>query len=321
MSEQGACNPTISIALCTYNGALYLREQLDSLLAQSRRDFEIVAVDDGSTDETVTILQEYANRDRRLRVIVNSVNLGFRKNFERSISLCTGQFIALCDQDDIWLPEKLRVLSDVIGDAPMAFCDSALIDADGRPLNVNMSGWWSMQSTCDPVPFVFENFVSGHAVLFSRELLQYALPIPSDFFHDHWLATIAAAHGGVVFCPLQLVLYRQHGSNVTSLLKSRRPHRSLAGRGHKKHQAVARRLEQLSLAWDDESKFLHRWSDLWNRHTRSWLSPRLTWFMASHRQRILAFRKESDVDRLVKAASYLFGLRMRRLFRPKKYTP
>jgi glycosyltransferase involved in cell wall biosynthesis len=98
----------ISVALCTYNGARFIRGQLDSLLAQTHRNIEVLAADDASTDDTVSILQEYAERDPRVRVLVNRHNMGFKKNFEQVISSCRGSFIAPCDQDDIWFPEKLR---------------------------------------------------------------------------------------------------------------------------------------------------------------------------------------------------------------------
>ena len=96
-----SAEPLISVALCTYNGERYLREQLNSLFSQTYSNMEIVAVDDASTDRTVDLLREYERRDARLRVVVNTRNIGFIRNFERAISLCNGVLIAPCDPDDV----------------------------------------------------------------------------------------------------------------------------------------------------------------------------------------------------------------------------
>ena len=95
--------------MATYNGEAFIREQMDSILAQSYKNIEVVACDDCSTDGTYEILQEYARKDGRVKCFQNAANLGFKKNFERAITLCSGEFIALSDQDDVWLKEKLEV--------------------------------------------------------------------------------------------------------------------------------------------------------------------------------------------------------------------
>lgn len=107
----------ISIAMATYNGEKYLREQLDSILVQTISDFELIICDDCSNDSTRKILSEYAKKDSRIKVIFNEQNLGFVKNFEKTISFCNGEYIAFSDQDDIWLPNHLEVLLSEIGRA------------------------------------------------------------------------------------------------------------------------------------------------------------------------------------------------------------
>src|ERR1700753_2011765 len=102
-------NPLVSIALCTYNGAVYLKEQLDSLIAQTYPNIEIVVVDDRSADDTWQLLTGYANTYPQFKIHQNAQNLGFVKNFEHAASLCSGELIALCDQDDIWHPEKIAL--------------------------------------------------------------------------------------------------------------------------------------------------------------------------------------------------------------------
>jgi len=109
---------TVSVALCTYNGAAYLGEQLDSIVAQSRPPDELVVCDDGSTDGTVGLLQAFVpEAPFPVRLYRNERNRGFAKNFERAISLCTGDFIALSDQDDVWKPEKLARLATALAKA------------------------------------------------------------------------------------------------------------------------------------------------------------------------------------------------------------
>lgn len=94
--------------MTTYNGVKYLREQIESILSQTYKDFELIICDDCSKDSTVSILKKYQNKDSRVKYFINESNLGFKKNFEKAISLCSGEYVAFSDQDDIWLPEKLE---------------------------------------------------------------------------------------------------------------------------------------------------------------------------------------------------------------------
>jgi glycosyltransferase involved in cell wall biosynthesis len=312
--------PLISVALCTYNGERYLREQLDSLLAQSHRNFEIIAVDDGSTDGTPALLQDYARRDARLRVVLNPANVGFRRNFSYAMSLCAGEFIAPCDQDDIWLPDKLRTLLEAIGTHALVYCDSELIAADGSSLGIRMSDRWSMQDILDPAAFVLTNCISGHATLFRRDLLAGAPPVPDAFFHDWWLGALAASRGGVGYCQRALVRYRQHDRNVTDLLRVREVRaRRPAGYGWKQFSEAGARLESLAALHGAHQDFLVAWHRLWTRHASAWLSWRLAVFMVVHRQRIFALSKRSALGRLRRAASYVVGLRLRGWTRRAKY--
>src|SRR4051794_15860948 len=105
-SDRGHPLPMFSVAMCTYNGARFIGAQLASVAAQTRTPDELIVCDDRSTDETVAIVQKFADSAPfRVRLHVNEENLGSTKNFERAVSLCEGDLIALCDQDDVWLPE------------------------------------------------------------------------------------------------------------------------------------------------------------------------------------------------------------------------
>lgn len=212
--------PLVSIALCTYNGALYLREQLDSLTAQQDVALEIVAVDDGSRDQTRAILREYAALDSRIRCFDNERNLGPTVSFERAMSLCRGEFIAPCDQDDIWHPGKLGRLLAAIGEYDLAYCDSEFVDAQGHASGRRISDGRTMIAGTNPIAFLFANSVSGHAMLLRRDLFERARPFPANVYHDWWLALCAAGREGIEYLDEPLVHFRRHESAHSPMGKS-----------------------------------------------------------------------------------------------------
>jgi glycosyltransferase involved in cell wall biosynthesis len=213
--------PRISVALCVHNGARWLPEQLDSLLAQEGVALEIVALDDRSTDESLDVLWDYAGRDDRIRVATNLENLGHLKSFEKCMALCVAPLIAPCDQDDVWHPRKLAKLAAAIGDADLAYCDSAYIDGAGRSLGRRVSqDIGPMQSGRDPLRYVFQNTVSGHALLVRRDVFNASLPLPALLYHDWWLAMRAAAGRGVVYVDEPLVQFRRHDMAYSPMGKS-----------------------------------------------------------------------------------------------------
>lgn len=312
-----ASEPLISIALCTYNGARHLREQIDSLLAQTHRNVEIVIADDRSTDATTSILQEYAERDARVRYVVNAQNLGFAKNFESVLAACGGDFVAPCDQDDLWLPDKLAALLEAIGPRALAYCDSEFIAEDGEPLGRAMSDSFTMISTDDPLVFAEANCVSGHALLARRELVQRALPIPAPFYYDWWLAAVAASAGGVVYCPRKLVNYRLHGGNVTNDLRSRARQRGDRWRQLRQMRA---RLEWLAKLPGPQQRRIEQLRDLWTARETQWVSPRLAYAVFEDAPRLLAMKKDPP-PRFRFAVKFALGLAFKRLASPYGYAP
>ena len=209
--SQARTLPRISVAMCVYNGARYLAAQLDSLLAQEDVAIEVVVVDDASTDGSLDLLRHYALRDPRIRVHANPRNLGHLRSFEKCMALCSNDLIAPCDQDDVWHPRKLARLAGAIEGADMAYCDSAYIDPEGRPLGRRISDdLGQMHSGRDPLKYCFQNTVSGHALLVRRSVFDAALPFPAMLYHDWWLAIRAAAGRGVVYVAEPLVQFRRH---------------------------------------------------------------------------------------------------------------
>ena len=190
--------------MATYNGEKYLREQLDSIFLQTVPFEELVIVDDASTDGTWDIIAAYAARDNRIKPYRNEKNVGVTKNFEKALAYCTGDYIALSDQDDIWLPDHLEILAEKIGDNFLIAGDAEMTNADGNPQGVRLS----YCESCDAVPeddlkkayaILFnKNSWYGSTMMIKKELLDKALPIPEiNNLHDVWLSTLTCFMGGV----------------------------------------------------------------------------------------------------------------------------
>ena len=211
-------SPLVSVALCTCNGEAYIEAQLASVLAQTHRELELVVVDDASTDRTVEIVEEAARRDQRIQLHRNPERLGVNANFARAFSLCRGDFIAPCDQDDVWSARKLETLMAAIGDADLAYGDSAVVDAEGRPTGQTLGGQRRMLRGQGNVALAFENSVSGHAALFRNTLLPQALPFPEGVWYDGWLAFAASQRAGVVYVDEVMVDFRRHAESLADEL-------------------------------------------------------------------------------------------------------
>lgn len=123
--------------MTTYNGEKYLHEQIDSILAQTIQNFELIICDDCSKDSTWDILSDYSQIDNRIQIFRNEENIGFKKNFEKALSLCQGDYIALSDQDDIWMPNHLEVLKSIIGNKMMSCGNCEMINEKGHSLNIS----------------------------------------------------------------------------------------------------------------------------------------------------------------------------------------
>lgn len=195
----------LSIVLCTYNGARFLRPQLDSLLQQTLLPDEILVQDDGSTDETEEIVREYATRHPFIHFVRNEGPHGVNANFFSALRRAKGDLLAICDQDDIWEPRKLehqvRALGDnlLIGGMSQPFSDdpSAPVDVDARIPNIDL------------LRMMFVGMMPGHTQLFRRELLDL-LPDCEWFMYDLQTQATAAAHGRVGYLPEVVVRQRRH---------------------------------------------------------------------------------------------------------------
>ncbi|HXO22251.1 MAG TPA: glycosyltransferase [Thermoanaerobaculia bacterium] len=224
-------SPLVSVAIATYNGAQYLREQLNTIYAQTWQNLEVVVSDDASTDGTSTILLEYA-ASRGLRHSVNPRRLGLVQNFARAISLCHGEFIALADQDDLWKPQKIEALVDNIGGFTLIYCNSQeVLTSEGfheiDTTYQRIADFARAFGTGSPTRHLLaENWIVSHTLMFRRELLRHALPIPPHQpYHDGWLALVASKLGGIKYLDERLQTYRRHPGSLTFVDAAERPHR------------------------------------------------------------------------------------------------
>ncbi|OPX94960.1 MAG: putative glycosyltransferase EpsE [Pelotomaculum sp. PtaB.Bin104] len=212
----------LSVAMCTYNCVDYLKEQLDSIALQTRPPDELVICDDRSFDATVEIIKFFkAKAAFPVRFTINEQNLGTTKNFEKAVSLCTGDIIVLSDQDDVWHPEKLMLIEAKMSSLPYAgvvFTDADVVDECLRPMGYRL--WEAKRFSPAEQKKVsqgraFEvllkhNVVTGATMAFRAKYRELFLPIPASWLHDAWIALIIAAYAELAIIRKPLIKYRQH---------------------------------------------------------------------------------------------------------------
>lgn len=184
-------SPEISILLPTYNGDRFLAKQLDSILSQSFSNFELLIIDDGSTDSTVAIIESYVQVDPRIEVLPSEGNRGHKSRLVELIDRSSAPFIAISDQDDIWHRDKLKRLTAALGTASLAFGRSDLIDAEGNRLNRTLLDVLRRpRRPGDRLSLLFRPQVSGHAMLARREIFSKTAFDSSEPYD--WLISLLA---------------------------------------------------------------------------------------------------------------------------------
>jgi glycosyltransferase involved in cell wall biosynthesis len=206
--------------MATYNGALYLREQLESILVQLHPEDELIISDDHSTDDTRSIIASY--KDPRIKMIMNTGKTGHVGNFSNAMAHATGEFIALSDQDDIWVEKRLdRMVALLQGLRPHSLVVGDIVEFDSNGVRAN-------QRPLGPTPankylqmlyiYLGRSIYCGCAFLFRRELTRYVLPIPSYIIsHDLFTVLCASVHGKVVHLEEKTLMHRLHGNNKSPL--------------------------------------------------------------------------------------------------------
>lgn len=206
---------TVSIVMCTYNGEKYLREQLDSLLRQTYPIMELIIQDDGSTDATSEIINEYKTSYPDLNIIFyrNSINLGYNKNFFSAILKAKGDYIACCDQDDIWEPCKLELMMNNVGNATLIFHNSILFNSEtvigklhSRPLTEFPS---SLNALMIPRSY-------GHQIMFRKDIKELLKPFALlNLSYDYFIYSLSGVTGKIKYIDMPLVRWRRHENAST----------------------------------------------------------------------------------------------------------
>ncbi len=214
----------VSIALCTYNGSKYLKKQLDSLKKQTIKADEIVVCDDVSTDTTIEIIKRYENI-LNIKLFVNEKSLGVTKNFEKAISLCCGDIIFLCDQDDIWEENKVEIMLKSFeqdNNIGICLCNGKLIDENSKQIK-NYTLWKAFEidkinkQNFNAYSLINKYVFTGMATAFRSSLRDYILPISKNSLHDEWIGLIGTYFSKVFFVEDCLLKYRIHGKQQVGI--------------------------------------------------------------------------------------------------------
>lgn len=204
--------PSVSVCLASYNGARHIKSQIDSILIQLKPGDELLVSDDGSIDGTLDILRSYGDR---LRLVSSLRAGGVVKNFERVLAAARGDFVVLCDQDDIWLEKRIDLIRERLQSATTIMSNGSVVNEDLQPVGQDVWAFVKFHSG------FFRTFVStryvGCCMAFRRELLEVALPFPSRIqWHDWYLALVSellftCSHDSKV-----TILYRRHENNASN---------------------------------------------------------------------------------------------------------
>lgn len=202
----------ISVCLASYNGELFIKEQVDSILPQLSENDEIIISDDSSTDKTIQIINSY--NDNRIKLYINKNSKSPATNFENALRQAKGDYIFLCDQDDVWFPDKVETVMSYFNKYDLIVTDCNVVNGDlelieesfFRSLNSGTGFWKNF----------IKNRYLGCCMAFKREVLDYALPFPSAIaMHDIWIGLLVELKGKPFFLNKPLILYRRHDNNAS----------------------------------------------------------------------------------------------------------
>ena len=216
-------NGNISILLSTYNGKSYLKEQLDSLYTQTYSDIEIIARDDGSSDNSIEILKSYD-----VKLIETKENLGAKGSFVELLSYALTnsdcEYFMFCDQDDVWKNDKIektfakmQELEEQFNDIPLlVYTDLEVVDEKLNSINNSFMDFQKINPIKNKFHnLLIQNTITGCTVMINRKLAQKCLPIPSDaIMHDWWIGLVASKFGKISYVDEATIKYRQHASNT-----------------------------------------------------------------------------------------------------------
>lgn len=256
MHSNGTSDPQISVAMCTFNGGRYLGIQLESIAAQTLLPCELIVCDDGSTDDTIAILKQFrANAPFPVTIVENASRMGSTRNFDQAIGMSRGEFIALCDQDDRWLPQKLERQSQCLVENPFlggVFSDAELIDGDGKRVGKTLFARHKFTPAkqrsfvgCPTGTLLKHDVVTGATLMFRSTIRRYCSPIPTTWVHDGWLAWMLALHSRVTLISEPLIEYRIHAGQQLGVGTSQTAQRGNTETRRQFYARVAKQFEDL----------------------------------------------------------------------------
>ncbi len=205
----------ISVCIATYNGSKYIKEQLDSILCQLSEEDEVIISDDGSTDETLQIITSY--QDKRIKFFNNTNEKGYSKNFENAILKAAGNIIFISDQDDVWMPNKVVIMTNALQKNDLVVSNARIVDGElniVHPSHFELygvkKGFWNN--------FLKTRYI-GACMAFKKEILVKAFPFPKNqklCAYDYWLAIVAECYFDLILVDEPLIEYRRHGNNAST---------------------------------------------------------------------------------------------------------
>ena len=204
----------ISVCMATYNGAKYLREQVDSILLQLKEDDELIVSDDGSKDATIEILKSY--NDSRIKIFYNRQNHGVNGNFENALIHAKGDYIFLSDQDDVWHQNKVKICVDALKENDCIIHDCQITDGSLNILSESLLKELGARNGI--ITNILKNGFTGCCMAFKREVLNSVIPFPKStrFYHDQWIGLKASLKFKTTYINQSLIYFRRHSTNSSS---------------------------------------------------------------------------------------------------------
>lgn len=207
----------VSVAMATYNGEKYIKEQIESILENLEEQDELIISDDFSKDNTRNIIKEYENKDKRIKLI-DGPKKGVKQNFANAINNCNGKYIFLSDQDDIWIKNKVQQVLNAFKEkeCTLVIHDAEIVD---EKLNILDNSFFEYRNSGKGIlKNILKNTYIGCCMAFDAKLKDKILPIPNDIeMHDQWIGILNEKYGKSYFLNEKLIKYRRHSSNVSQM--------------------------------------------------------------------------------------------------------
>lgn len=202
----------ISVCMASFNGEKVIKRQIDSILVQLGIDDELIISDDNSTDSTRHIVDLY--KDKRIKFILNKGTKGPVGNFQNALMEAQGVFIFLSDQDDVWSPHKVSIMSEQLHSFDLVLSNCRVVDQD---LDLLINSFFQFRGSRPGfIQNIYKNSYVGCCMAFRRDILKYVLPFPKQIhMHDWWIGLLVELKGTVKFVDLPLIDYVRHGKNVS----------------------------------------------------------------------------------------------------------